>query len=337
MRKAHPPTDFGVRPRESRRVDIHIGARCNNRCVFCVSTRERDRREPWAEIADVRRELAHFFRHGCRAVSFVGGEPSVYPGILACISYAKSLGYSKIAICTNGNRFHDPVFCRDAVAAGLTRATISVHSHRSEIEDRHITRIPGNHVRKVAAIRNLVALRKEGLLPDNISLNPVLCRPNLAEMAEYLDYFGNLGINDVRFNYIWPRGAVGKKRAWIPSFREAMPQILSAMLSSERHPRGHLSFGSVPWCTLQLTEVSSRLHRYLAAKYLDEASFDMPNDVSVAREGGAPWDRFEWQELKRDALKVKPPRCARCARGARCDGVWKTYVDLYGVDELQPL
>ena len=39
---------------QGRRVEIHLGTLCNNRCVFCMSGMERDHKEPWAELSRVK-------------------------------------------------------------------------------------------------------------------------------------------------------------------------------------------------------------------------------------------------------------------------------------------
>jgi MoaA/NifB/PqqE/SkfB family radical SAM enzyme len=322
---------------EPRRVEIHLGTLCNNRCAFCMSSMNRDGHEPWAELERVKEELRHFRAGGCRSAGFLGGEPTVYPGIVESIAYAKSLGYDRISLCTNGTRLSDPAFCGALAKAGLTRVTLSVHSHRAEVEDGVMTGVPGNLARKLAGIRNLLALRAEGRLPGNIALNPVLCRPNLDEMEDYIAFFSSRGLDDIRFNYIWPQGEARGDRRWIPSFEEAMPKILRVMLRSEKRPRGHLTFGGIPKCALLLAGVKGPLLEHLAAKYLDEAGFDPDNDVSMATRGGPMPDRFVWQEKKKETLKAKGPECARCAHRARCEGVWGSYADLYGFGELTPL
>ncbi len=324
------------RREEPRRVEIHLGTLCNNLCPFCMSGYSRDKKDPWASFERVRAELRHFREKGCRAVGFLGGEPTVYPRIVEAVACAKSLGYDVISVCTNGTRLSNPSFCRSLVEAGLTRVTLSVHSHVPEVEDLVITRVPGNLARKLAAIKNLVALRSEGALRDEISVNPVLCRPNLLGMEGFIRFFGDLGIHDVRFNYIWPEGGTRDDRAWIPSYREAMPEILRILLINEKRLKKHLTFGAVPKCALALTGVSGRLLEYLSAKYLDEASFDPGNDVSIATHAASD-DRFDWQDNKRGVLKTKFPDCGRCGHEARCEGVWKSYVQIYGFDEFRPL
>ena len=249
----------------------------------------------------------------------------------------QGLGYCKIVICTNGLRLSDRFFCLRLVRAGLTRVTISAHSHQPEVEDLLITRVPGALERKVRAVRNLVALREQGLLPDGISLNPVVCRPTLQGMEDFIRFFGKIGIGDVRFNYIWPHGDVQTDPSWIPSFREAIPHIMRVVLANEKRLHKHLSFGGIPKCALLLSGVSGRLMDYLDSKYLDEAGFDPANDVSMATRQGPMQDRFTWQQVKRDVLKVKGPHCGGCSHRNRCEGVWASYARLYGFLELRPL
>lgn len=322
---------------EPRRVEIHLGTLCNNLCAFCMSSMNRDHHEPWAALDRVREELRHFRGKGCRSAGFLGGEPTVYPYIVESIAYAKSLGYDRIALCTNGTRMSDPAFCAALTDAGLSRVTLSVHSHRAEIEDGPITGVPGNLSRKIAAIKNLLALKLKGKLPGNIALNPVLCRPNLDEMEDFIAFFGAMGLDDIRFNYIWPQGEARGDRRWIPAFKEAMPKIARIMLLNEKRLRKHLTFGGVPKCALLLAGVKGPMLEHLAAKYLDEAGFDPDNDVSMATKNGPMPDRFVWQQVKKDTLKAKGPDCVRCAHQGRCEGVWGSYGELYGFSELTPL
>ena len=172
-------------------------------------------------------------------------------------------------------------------------------------------------------------------MPGNIALNPVLCRPTLDEMEEYVAFFGAMGLEDIRFNYIWPQGEVGRDRRWIPYLqgshaedrahhaaqREALAQAPDLREDSEvRAPPGR---GEGPDA------------RVSCGTYLDEAGFDPDNDVSMATKNGPMPDRFVWQKVKKDTLKAKGPRCARCAHHDRCEGVWGSYggtLRILGVD-----
>lgn len=322
---------------EPRRVEVHLGALCNNRCVFCVSSEARDEHSPWALLERVQEELRHFHAQGCRAAGFLGGEPTVYPHIVESVAYARELGYERISLCTNGTRLSDPDFCRALVGAGLTRVTMSVHSHRAEVEDGMITLVPGNLDKKLAGLSNLAALRAGGALKDGVSLNPVLCRPTLREMEAYIAFFGARGFDDIRFNFIWPQGVVQNDLDWVPPLRVAAPEILRIVLLNEKRLHKRLSFGGVPRCALALAGVSGPLLDYLGDKYLDEGILDADNDVTMANKDERSSDRFVWQEVKRDMLKTLGPACSGCSRRRSCEGVWKTYAELHGFEDLRPL
>jgi hypothetical protein len=109
------------------------------------------------------------------------------------------------------------------------------------------------------------------------------------------------------------------------------------MLRNEAEGRVRLSFGAVPYCVLGLVALSGKLRRYLAEKYLDEGAFDPPNAVSAPKTRAESSERFLWQQRKRDELKTMRPSCRRCRRHERCEGVWKTYVALYGFSEFRPV
>jgi MoaA/NifB/PqqE/SkfB family radical SAM enzyme len=212
---------------------------------------------------------------------------------------------------------------------------VSVHSHRPEIEDERMTRVPGNLARKVAGLRNMLSLRAEGYLQDNVSLNPVVSRLNLGELDGYVEFFSGLGLRDIRFNLIWPEGDVREDPAWIPRLSEAVPVMARLALLNEKKPRARLTFGGIPPCTLRFAGLSPRLRGYVAAKYFDEPAYDPANDVALAAGGGKP--RFVWQQQKRDVLKTQAPGCASCSVRGRCEGVWRSYAELYGFSELEPL
>jgi MoaA/NifB/PqqE/SkfB family radical SAM enzyme len=322
---------------EGRRVEIKLGDLCNNRCPFCVSGDLRDAKAPWTPLARVKGELEAFRARGCDAVGFLGGEPTVYPWIEEAAAHARAVGYRRVALCTNGTRLSDAAFCARLVAAGVNRVTVSLHSHLPELEDGIMTGVPGNHARKVAGIRNMLAWRARGRMEDGVSLNPVLSRRNLPALREYLLFAKRLGVSDVRFNFIWPDDLLRGWREWVPSLREAAPEIVKAIVLNERRLGLRLTFGGLPRCALSWGGISSRLAETLSERHLDEATQDPDNDVSIPSAAGGRGDRFVWQERKKEALKSLGARCGECRHAATCEGVWKTYAEIYGLDELIPV
>ena len=314
-------------------VELNPGRMCNNRCVFCMSGYERDEHNPWAEWGLFKDEIRAWYGKGKRAIGFLGGEPTVYPHIVESVAYAKALGYQRIAICTNGMRLADPAFARELVEAGATRFTVSVHSHRPEIEEA-LVGVPGILEKKIQAIRNLVELRDEGSLPDNVSLNPVFCRLNMDTFEEFLRYFQGLGVDDVRLNFIWPQARVRGDRGVVPRFAEAVPRMLALVAANERGIGMRLSFGGIPFCALPAFVRS----RPALVALFDEGGNDVERENAFVHGGTGQVDRFDWLETETGDFKVRPEEiCSGCSLRARCQGVYASYLELYGREELGAL
>lgn len=313
-------------------LELNVGMACNNRCLFCMSAGVRPSERRWLPLEKAKAELRLFYERGCRSLGFLGGEPTAYPHLVEAVRFARELGYRRMALCTNGTRLADAAFVDRLVSAGVTRFGLSVHSHRPEVE-AELTGLPGNLERKLAGLGHLLRWKALGRLPDNVSLNPVLNRRNMDDLESYLAFFGERGVDDVRFNFIWPQGRVERDRSVVPSYSEAMPQILRAMLRAELDPKVRLSFGGVPSCMLKRAGrgLSPGLLERLAERYLSEDG-DLPTQVSLRGE-----DRFDWKRRRTRTLKTRAPACRLCRYRRSCEGVWGTYAALYGLGELSPV
>ena len=75
-------------------------------------------------------------KKGASRVVISGGEASLHPEFMAFIAYAKELGYRKIQTVTNGYRFGEETFLKQALDAGLGEITYSLHGHTTELHDR---------------------------------------------------------------------------------------------------------------------------------------------------------------------------------------------------------
>ena len=314
-----------------RNLELNLGMACNNKCLFCMSGNSRVSEKRWLPLDRAKREVLDFFGKGCRSLGFLGGEPTMYPRLADLVRYAKALGYERIELCSNGTRFSDPAYVDSLIEAGVTRFGVSIHSHEAAMEDA-LTGLRGNFGRKLKGLRHLRRLRFQGKVPHNVSLNPVLNKRTLPAVEAFIGFFRREGFDDIRFNYIWPQARVEHDKAMIPSYREAMPQLLRVMLLNEDRWRMHLTFGGIPCCMLALggRRLSKPLFESLAGKYLSECD-DLPTEVSLRGE-----DRFSWQERKREMLKTHAEGCAKCRFFASCDGVWKSYAALYGTGEMRP-
>ena len=117
----------------SNRHWVRLTRTCNSRCGFCLDVEFQN-----GEMRDdgaVRRDIREGLKQGAEGVILSGGEPTVHPEFLSLVAFAAGQGYRWIQVVTNGRMFAYPDFARQAAEAGLTEATLSIHSHLAEVHD----------------------------------------------------------------------------------------------------------------------------------------------------------------------------------------------------------
>ena len=320
-------------------VEINVGKACNNRCVFCLDGLPKAEDRSYMAFEDMKRELEYWYEKGARSVGFLGGEPTTYPKLPHSIAHARELGYSRIAIATNGTRLRLEHYMERLLQAGLTRVTVSTHGHTAELEDR-LTRVPGNFLKKQAALKLLVQARDAGRLRDNVSINIVINGWNYAVLPKMLRYFFGLGIDDVRANFIRTEGYAEEDLSLTPTYRQVVPVLVKTLLLNEFHWKKNFTFGGFPPCVLptELLANASLLQRTLG-EYRDldtNCSIRAEGAEGVAKlEGGRA--RFNWQERKRHDLKQHLTSCEGCRYSEVCEGIWGYYLGVHGPKEFVPI
>lgn len=331
--------------RDTRKnVEINVGKICNNKCVFCLDglpATDLRRYMPWPEM---QAEIQRWYESGTRSLGFLGGEPTTYPWILDAIRLGRDLGYTRITLATNGTKFFRPEFVDKVIDAGLTRVTMSMHGHTPRLEDA-LTRVPGNFEKKVAGLKTLLARRDAGKLRDNVSVNIVVNAWNYRQLPAILRFMFELGLDDVRANFVRAEGYAETETSLIPRFTEVVPYVVKAILLNEFKYRRTFTIGSFPLCVLP-TELLG--NRGLARKYVGEFR-DLDTDCSIRTltndgfpDGIATIDggraRFNWQERKRFDLKTHPEgHCEGCRYTDACEGVWKNYLPIHGAGEFKAI
>ncbi|MEK6606046.1 MAG: radical SAM protein [Myxococcota bacterium] len=326
---------IGVYDRDRRNLELNIGRACNNHCVFCVSGKAVKDERMWVPPDKAKHEVKVAFDRGCRSLGFLGGEPSIYPHLVEVTQYARELGYTRVALATNAMVFDNAEYARKVVEAGVTRATISFHAHTRKLE-HVITKVPNAFDRKVKAIENLLALKREGRLPDNVSVNPVINSINFRHLPGMVRFFARLGLDDVRFNFIRNHGNAEDDGSLCPTFTDLRPYLERIVEENEAKHRITVTFGELPYCAMPW---ALHTNRELFRRYVGELH-DYITDVAIFASPRQPDDglyRFNWQDSKRNDLKMKVDACQTCRYLEPCEGVWRTYVDLHGDREIRPV
>jgi MoaA/NifB/PqqE/SkfB family radical SAM enzyme len=153
----------------TKRVVLHVGYACNQRCRFCyyIEDLEKGSTKNWSTAA-LKQRLRIARRLGKTAVDLTGGEPSIREDILELIAFARSIGYTDVNMITNGLRVSDPDFAEKLVRAGLNDALFSIHSPM-ESEHDYLTCVKGSHARILRAVENMQRLGIRGRVNSVIS------------------------------------------------------------------------------------------------------------------------------------------------------------------------
>ncbi len=308
-------------------VEVNLGKVCNNRCRFCMTT-EADR-PVFAPKENVVREIEKYAKMGYVSLGFLGGEPTIYPGIAGMIRHARESGFMEVHIVSNGRRYADREFLESLLDAGVTRFSVSIHSHLPEVED-YLTRVQGGFEQKLEGLANLMEFRTQGRIRDNIALNIVVTKKNYSELPTTIMFFRKMGFSEFRFNFMRPEGrALSNMDDLFVSYTEFQP-VLSKIIRMRLALGVGISLEGVPFCVAMRSgaehfvgEIHDHINMVVSFNDLDES-------------GKSIKETFLWKERRAES-KVKAPLCRKCIYFDKCEGIYKEYSERAGFKELEPV
>jgi MoaA/NifB/PqqE/SkfB family radical SAM enzyme len=286
------------------RTLLRINGHCQMACAFCFV----DRSAGDLPLATLTGELDRLAARHVDHVVLSGGEPTLHPELPAIIAHARALGYRTIEIQTNGVRCADRAHAAALVAAGLTKATVSLHSMDPALSDE-ITRMPRAFGQTIAGLHNLQALGVETQLAHVITRQNYQALPAFTRAV--LDEFAG-GARHLSICFAIAQGISDLVYAWVlPTFTEIKPYMHAALTLCRARGVGFgglIGQGGYPPCQLD-----GEMAYY--AGVLDK--------IYRSPDFGAQFH--------------KAAACASCDFDRYCIGVRKDYVRSYGDDELRPI
>ncbi|MFH2006086.1 MAG: radical SAM protein [bacterium] len=167
-------------PRQSKLI-VNLSYRCNNRCVFC-SVGDRERVD--GRLEDQLAALEEAASQGVTLLDLDGGEPTLYPELLAVIDRARELGFERITVTSNGR-----MLSYENLAASLARRgvdlLISLHGPTAEVHDG-LTRTESSFEQTCAGLRRAREVFR------HVGVNTTVVRQNL----EHLDALAALLVQE---------------------------------------------------------------------------------------------------------------------------------------------
>ncbi|MBK8258672.1 MAG: radical SAM protein [Polyangiaceae bacterium] len=305
------PTDV-----ELPKVEIHVTEVCNNRCGFCttgwVNAEDKSLTHIPREI--IRTQLQTAFDAGAKRALFQGGEPTVRRDLGDLLSDAHDIGYQATTIFTNARMAASKAGARWLAAMGVTWFQVSIQGGNAAAHDASVGAV-GAFEQTVSGTRRLIALGQR------VKINAVLTRHLIESLGEFAQLMISLAPEEVGLDTVKPSGAFGQGRASLPDLLIPLgphrTQIRDAVLAMD-------GAGVVA----RLTSFPPCLAPGAEHLVSEEAPTTRTHQTS-----GTSVNKLLWKR----GMQAKSPACAACAYNATCGGVYTTYADLYGTDELSPI
>jgi MoaA/NifB/PqqE/SkfB family radical SAM enzyme len=304
----------------NQQMEIQLGHMCNNRCVFCVSGQKTELREAGPLESDpILRRITEARAQGLRKLTLLGGEPTLQPGFMAVLRHAVSLGFEEIVLFTNGVKTAREAFLDEILATGGNYTFRLSFQGATRAAHEGTTLKEGSFDRLVASMRNIHARGKP------LTVNMCVVRSNYESVAEFPALILPFGARQLHLDMIRPLDAGQRTeqelREMIPRYSDMIPHF-EKMIAG--FPEGFdVNIGNMPYC------VAPQLARWI--HHDGETTFTVSIDkASVVSE---PWDKYHVK--RRD--KVKRATCQECVFDSQCSGVFETYKEFYGLDELVPV
>ena len=317
------------------RIHISIGAICNNNCIFCMEE-DRDGRyvNNSAMTVDRVRWILEQGR-GAGEVCFTSGEPTTRSELPDLVSMAKSFGYSKISMMTNGRRLSHLPYAARLAKAGMNRFYVSIHGHTKKLHEG-LTRTPDSFEQTVAGLKTIAQLKRFGI---ELHTSTVVTDRNLPHLLDIYRFLRSLGVDQVVFNVMQANGRANTYFEQIfPKYTEIAAEFRRFVADvGEERPSAYLV--DIPLCT---TEGIPDFNRGYVEKYKHfdlgtQSVLEVTQRADRAQEGkGRGLVMVTRQDLD-DAARDKREACQNCKYNGQCEGVWRNYLKRYGWDEFTPV
>ncbi len=212
---------------------------CNQDCVFCATG---PRTGIDAHPPGLRREIERLWRAGVRSLAFDGGEPTLNPELLPLLRHARTLGFERIEVTTNGRMCFYEDFARKLVRGGPTSLVFSVHGPDAALHARHVG-VAEAFEQTTGGIRNCVKHAPPGL---ELAMSTTVTRHNGARLAEIAELAVTLGLKRLLLRAVTP---FGRETAAVALEPEATAAAIRPVLDAFRDHLA-LEVHDLPYCFL---------------------------------------------------------------------------------------
>jgi sulfatase maturation enzyme AslB (radical SAM superfamily) len=176
------------------RLSLELTTGCNLKCTHCYADSDSSKfRQDKLKPKDYERLMDEGRVLGCRAIQFIGGEPTMNKHLPYFLKYAHTISYYSIEVFTNATYLPD--YLLSALKESNASIAFSFYSANEMIHDA-ITQIRGSFQRTVNNIRGAV---NAGVpLRGNI----IVMSQNQKTLDDTVDYLHKLGVRSVGIDHV---------------------------------------------------------------------------------------------------------------------------------------
>jgi MoaA/NifB/PqqE/SkfB family radical SAM enzyme len=220
-----------------RKVVMNLTYACNNHCTFCaVGTRTQlhgntDRQREWLDLYRAR---------GVTLVDFDGGEPTLHPELVQTVRYARSIGYERVNVTTNGRLCFYEAFARKLVRSGVTSVLFSVHGPDARTHAQQVG-VAEAFEQTVGGIRNCVRLAPRGV---ELGMNVTITKGNFDKLPDIAELALSLGLPWLNIQFLTP---FGRATRWVAPDTQAAADVAMRVIDAYRS-RMKLQVINLPFC-----------------------------------------------------------------------------------------
>lgn len=272
-------------------IDIYLTYRCDIRCKHCFvgDKLNTSASMPWLLVREILGRAQS--QWSTEEISFLGGEPSLYPHIRAAISLAQEKGY-RVRVVTNGG----------TAAARLMREDWQSTLHFAFSLDGS-TAAEHDRIRRQGSfgrvLRGIEAAHVKG---HSTSIIVSVGKHNLADALATLRVADQLCVDYINVHYVTNRGFASRdmvldRDSWVSLRRAVKTSGLKSIVRFERtfFPAGlplncraaddsMLMFfpdGRVFTCSMYLHEVDGNAYKWLGGELVRNNGFDIRHGISI--------------------------------------------------------
>jgi MoaA/NifB/PqqE/SkfB family radical SAM enzyme len=288
-----------------KRVEIYVGFKCNNNCVFCVERNSRLKNQSnsyYNNPEEIENKILELKNQGYNHINFLGGEPFIEKNFLSFLRAAKKQGFS-IAVTTNGSLLADEEIAKSHLPL-INDLIVSIHGHNEEL----ITKQTKNP-RLFEALKNTFLNIKKYFKGRLLKSNCVINKLNYQDLPGIIEFIGQNGIKEISLTNM---SIKGYNNDYIVRLNE-LKQIIGEAVNCAPKQDVLLRFSDIPFCILGE-------NYYLT----NELYADDRTKLNIENKEESFW-----------RPKIKTEKCDNCKLKDLCLGLDLEYYKLFGDSELE--